>query len=87
MSKYLVSTVETYRVDTAEEAQKLINEAKSSNMYELPKYACEEKIRKSKSEIVDQYFKVSLTKVFCDINEHDRHIKATYSPDGENYGN
>lgn len=85
MSKYLVSTIETYRVDTSEEAQKLINEAKGSNMYELPKYTCEEKVKKAKGDIVDQYFKVSLTKVFCDINDHERQIKATYSPDGANY--
>ena len=52
MSKYLVSTVETYRVDTEAEATKAIEEAKNDNSYVLGKYTSEHKTRKSKGEII-----------------------------------
>lgn len=81
MSKFLVSTVETYRVDSDEEAKNLIEEAKKSSMFELGKYSSEYKIRSAKGEIVDEYYKVVLTKTFNDIKEPDRHIKVDYDVD------
>lgn len=67
--KYLISTVETYRVDTESEATQLIAEAKSDNKFTLSKYNCERKDIKEKGEIVGEYYKVSLTKVFNDIKD------------------
>ena len=81
MSKFLVSTVETYRVDTDEEAKKLIEEAKNSSMFDLGKYSSEYKVKVSKGEIVDEYFKVVLTKKFNDIKEPSQHIKVEYDVD------
>ena len=81
MSKFLISTVETYRVDTDEEAKKLIEEAKNSSMFDLGKYSSEYKVKVSKGEIVDEYFKVVLTKKFNDIKEPSQHIKVDYDVD------
>ena len=81
MSKFLISTVETYRVDTDEEAKKLIEEAKNSSMFDLGKYSSEYKVKISKGEIVDEYFKVVLTKKFNDIKEPSQHIKVDYDVD------
>ena len=67
--KYLISTVETYRVDTESEATQLINNSKAANEYTLSKYNCERKDIKEKGEIVGEYYKVSLTKVFNDIKD------------------
>ena len=67
--KYLISTVETYRVDTESEATQLINNSKTANEYTLSKYNCERKDIKEKGEIVGEYYKVSLTKVFNDIKD------------------
>lgn len=67
--KYLISTVETYRVDTESEATQLIAEAKSDNKFTLSKYNCERKDIKEKGEIVGEYYKVSFTKVFNDIKD------------------
>lgn len=78
MSKYLVSTVETYRVDTEAEATKAIEEAKSDNAYVLGKYTSEHKTRKAKGEIVDEYWKLSLTKLFNDIKEADTPVTVSY---------
>ena len=81
MSKYLCKTVETYRVDTEEEANFLIEDNKNQTTFELIKYSSEYKTRKSKGEIIDEYFKITLEKSFCDIKEPDRRIKAIYQVD------
>lgn len=81
MSKYLISTVETYRVDTEVEATKAIEDAKQDSAYTLGKYASEHKERKSKGEVIDEYWKVTLTKIFNDIKEADYDVKVKYEVD------
>lgn len=81
MSKYLCKTVETYRVDTEEEAKKLIEDNKQSNMFELIKYSSEYKVVKAKGEIIDEFFAVTLTKRVTDLKEPDRRIKIIYEGD------
>jgi len=78
MSKYLVSTVETYRVDTEAEATRAIEEAKNDDAYVLGKYTSEHKTRKSKGEVIDEYWKLSLTKLFNDIKEADTIVEVNY---------
>ena len=78
MSKYLVSTIETYRVDTEAETTKVIEEAKQDNAYVLGKYTSEHKERKSKGEVIDEYWKLSLTKIFNDIKEPDSVVEIGY---------
>lgn len=81
MSKFLVSTVETYRVNTDEEAKKLIEDAKNSSMFDLGKYSSEYKQKFSKGELIDEYYKVVLTKKFNDIKDPSQHIKVDYDVD------
>ena len=81
MSKFLVSTVETYRVDTDEEAKALIEDAKQSAMFELGKYSSEYKEVKAKGEVIDSFYKISLTKHFNNIKEPSQHIKVDYDVD------
>jgi len=78
MSKYLVSTTETYRVDTENEATKAIEEAKQDSSYVLGKYTSEHKERKSKGEVIDEYWKLTLTKLFNDIKEADTPVTVKY---------
>lgn len=78
MSKYLVSTTETYRVDTESEAAKAIEEAKQDGSYVLGKYTSEHKERKSKGEVIDEYWKLTLTKLFNDIKEADTPVTVKY---------
>ena len=56
--KYLVSVVETYRVDNEKEAAAAIEEAKKDTTYTLSKYTSEHKEVKAKGEVVDEYYKV-----------------------------
>lgn len=69
MSKYLISVTENYRVDTEQETITMIQEAKDSQQYTLAKYSSQYKERKQKGEVVDAYWKLSLTKVFDDEKE------------------
>ena len=76
--RYLIQTVETYRADTEAEAQGIITEAKQAGEYGLTKYASEKKEVKAKGDVIDEYFKVTLTKVFTDIKEPEVTANVIY---------
>ena len=78
MSKYLISSVDTYRVDTESEAKALIEEAKHDNNYILTKSSQELKEVKAKGEVIDQYYKVTLTRSFTSIKEPDRQVEISF---------
>jgi hypothetical protein len=69
MSKYLIKTTEEHRADSELEAAELINAAKADGRYLLSKYSSVKKERKQKGEIIDEYYLVTLVKVFDDAKE------------------
>jgi hypothetical protein len=69
MAKYLLKTTEEHRADSEVEAAELINAAKSDGRYVLSKYSSVKKERKAKGEIIDEYFIVTLVKVFDDAKD------------------
>lgn len=79
MSKYLISVTETYRVDTEAEAAVLIDEAKKDNKYDLKKYTSQKKERKQKGEVVDAWWRVTLTKHLDDEKEPCGSSSITYN--------
>ena len=76
--KYLVRSVETYRVANEAEAKRTIEEAKADREYTLSKYSSEYKCTKSKGEIVDEWYRVILTKDFNVEKEPDTYVDITY---------
>ena len=76
--RYLIQTTEVYRADTEPEVQGLIQEAKEAREYVLAKYSSEKKEVKAKGEVVDEYHKVQLTKVFTDIKDPDVQADVIY---------
>ena len=78
MAKYLVSSVETWRVDTEAEAIDLIEDAKQDNHFMLAKYSRDHKERKSKGEVIDEWYKVSLTKIINDEKDPFSNTKVWY---------
>lgn len=78
MSKYLIRTVETYRTDSESEAKQLIESAKADSAYTLSKYSSESKTAKAKGEIVDSWYRVTLTKDFCSEKEPDVTATVNY---------
>ena len=79
--RYLIQTQEVYRADTDVEAQGLIIEAKQAGEYALAKYSSEKKEVKAKGEIIDEFYKVTLTKLFTDIKEPGERVTITYEVD------
>lgn len=66
MSKYLIKTTEEHRADSEAEATNLIEAAKKDARYVLAKYSSVHKEHKVKGEIVDDFYIVTLVKVFDD---------------------
>lgn len=58
--KYLIETTEVYRCDSEDEAKVLIEDAKRTST--LKKYNCVAKEKKQKGDIVDSWFRLTLTK-------------------------
>ena len=75
---YLISTTEIYRVDTEAEATELINEAKNDPNFILAKYSTTKKERKSKGDIVDEWYNVNLVKKFTDEKEPEGCMAVRY---------
>ena len=78
MSKYLIQTTEIYRADSETEAQEIISAAKAAEEYTLTKYSSEKKEVKAKGELVDEYYKISLTKAFTDIKDPGIQVDIVY---------
>lgn len=77
--KYLLNTTEVYRVKTEEEALRMIEEAKDDSNFILSKYNVQYKERKQKGEIVDFYWKLSLTKQFADEKDPQTETEIEYT--------
>lgn len=76
--KYLAQVTETYRVDDEEEVLRMIDEAKQDKKFTLTKHTSQFKERKQKGEVIDAWYKVTLTKTFCDEKEPDANVTITY---------
>jgi hypothetical protein len=74
----LIQTTEIYRADSEIEAQEIIGAAKAAAEYTLTKYSSEKKEVKAKGEVVDEYYKISLTKAFTDIKEPEVQVDVIY---------
>lgn len=75
---YLITTTETYRVDSETEVAKIIEDAKNDNKYELTKYSSTVKETKQKGEVVDSWYRLTLTKQFCSEKEPTGNTQVYY---------
>ena len=82
MSRYLIKVDETYRADTESEAATLINEAKADNSFTLSKYTSVQRQTKQKGEIIDEWYRVTLTKVFDSEKEPTGCTTVSYDTSG-----
>ena len=76
--KYLTQVVETYRVDSEDQVLEMIEEAKQDNRFTLVKHASQYKERKAKGEVIDAWYRVSLTKNFTDEKEPEANVTISY---------
>ncbi len=75
---HLIKTTEIYRVETEEEAKKFIEEQKAAGDYEMTKYSSEYKCRKAKQEVQDEWYRVTLVKVFTEEKDPIGDTKVVY---------
>ena len=78
MAKYLLGVTESYRVDNETEVEALLESAKQDNGYKLIKYSSQKKETKAKGEVIDEYYKVTLTKEFNSEKEPEVQIEVEY---------
>ena len=76
--KYLISSVDTYRVDTVEEVESLHEELKNNKMFDLAAFSYKTKQVKAKGEVIDEYQLVQAKKVFTSEKEPDRILDINY---------
>lgn len=81
MSKYLISSVDTYRVDSEDEAKTLIEEAKHDPMFNLKKYTTEKKEQKAKGEVIQEWIRIQLTREFTSEKEPEVSVSVKYEED------
>ena len=77
--RYLLKNVLTYRVASEAEAKELIEEAKKDRNFNLSKYSSEYKCSKAKGEVVDEWYRVILTKDFTSEKEPDCTTTISYN--------
>ena len=65
----MLKVVETYRADSEDEVNDLIENAKADSSFDLAKYSSEYKEKKSKGDVVDSGWVTSLTKVYSQMWE------------------
>lgn len=77
--KNLVSVVETIRVSTVDEVERLHNELKEDNKFTLKKFEYAHKTVKAKGEIIDEYELVKATLVFNDEKEPENDVEINFN--------
>ena len=78
MRNYLITVTETYRVDTEAQVEQMLEESKQNTTYTLVKYSSTYKEKKVKGEVIDSWFKVTLTKQFNDEKEPIATVNISY---------
>lgn len=76
--KFLLTTTESYRIDTEKEVETAIQEAKEDPSFILKKYDRTFKEKKLKGEVVDSYFILKLTKQFNEEKEPISEVSISY---------
>lgn len=68
MSKYLINKVETYRVDSENQAKRFVEDLKNSDG-EVLKHSIEYKEQKSKGEVVQSWYRLVVKRQYNDEKE------------------
>lgn len=76
--RYLVSAVNTIRVETVEEVERLHAELKEDPRFTLKKFEYQHKETKHKGEVIDEYELVKATLLFNNEKEPDSEVHVSY---------
>lgn len=78
MTKYLVNTTEVYRVDTMAAVEALQAAVKADSRYEVASFTYKAKNKKLKGEIIDEWYQVSVKKIFNDEKDPCTEVSVDY---------
>lgn len=76
--KYLINSVDTYRVATVADVEALHEELKNDSHFILAAFSYKTKTIKSKGDIIDEYQLVTVKKLFNEEKEPDSFIEINY---------
>ena len=77
--KYLTKVVETYRIADEKQVENFIQELKNDPSFEVVKYSSTKKEKKAKGDVVDEWIRFEVTKLFNDEVEPDSYINIEYT--------
>ena len=78
---YLINTVDTYRVATVEDVERLHEELKADRNFTLASFSYKTKYIKQKGDIVDEYQLVSAKKIFNEEKDPVSSVNIKYGVD------
>lgn len=76
--RYLTKVVETYRLSSEKEVEEFLKELKSDHRFTVAKYSSTKKEKKSKGEVIDEWIRFEVTKLFNDEVEPVDVINVNY---------
>lgn len=76
--RYLTKVVETYRLSSEKEVEEFLKELKSDHRFTVAKYSSTKKEKKSKGEVMDEWIRFEVTKLFNDEAEPVDVINVNY---------
>lgn len=77
--RYLTKVVETYRLSNEQEVETFLKELKEDDRFTIVKYSSQKKEKKSKGEIIDEWIRFEITKLFNEEAEPDSEIEVDYN--------
>ncbi len=77
--RYLTKVVETYRLANEQEVEEFLQELKRDTRFEVAKYSSTKKEKKAKGEVIDEWIRFEVTKLFNSETEPDSPICIEYS--------
>lgn len=77
--RYLTKVVETYRLANEQEVENFLKELKEDDRFQIAKYSSVKKERKEKKEVVDEWIRFEVTKLFNEERSPDRQVTIEYN--------
>ena len=77
--RYLTKVVETYRLANEKEVEDFLKELKEDDRFQIVKYSSVKKERREKKEIVDEWIRFEVTKLFNEERNPDREVAIEYN--------
>ena len=76
---YLTKVVETYRIGSEKEVEAFLAELKKDRRFTVAKYSSTKKEKKQKGEVIDEWIRFEVTKVFNDEVTPDSVVEVNYN--------